>query len=112
MPRLLIERADWLVTPDPSRRIIRDGAVAIDEDRNVLVGKTREVQAAFGADRVLDARGMLVLPGLVDTHVHNTQQLGRGLADDVDVARHLLERLYGYESALTEEDAYWAARLC
>src|SRR5437867_13301005 len=110
--KLLLAGADWLVTLDPSRRIIRDGAVAIDGDRIALVGKTAEVRAAFAADRVLDARGKLVLPGLVDTHVHKTQQLGRGLADAVDVARHLLERLYGYESALTEEDAYWAARLC
>jgi 5-methylthioadenosine/S-adenosylhomocysteine deaminase len=97
---------------DTERRLVRDGAVAIDGDRIVAVGRTADVAPAFSADRVLDARGKLVLPGLIDTHVHNTQQLGRGLADDVDVARHLLERLYGYESALTEDDAYWAARLC
>src|SRR5438093_5321601 len=110
--RLLLAGADWLVTLDPSRRIIRDGAVAIDGDRIALVGKTAEVRAAFAADRVLDVRGKLVLPGLVDTHVHNTQQLGRGLADDVDVPVQLLERLYGYEKEMTPEDAYWAALLC
>jgi 5-methylthioadenosine/S-adenosylhomocysteine deaminase len=112
MPRLLIRDAEWVVTMDADRRIIRDGAIAIDGDRIVAVGKTADVVRAFTADRVLRANGKLVLPGLVDTHVHNTQQLGRGLADECDIPVQLLERLYGYEKEMTPEDAYWAALLC
>lgn len=52
------------------------------------------------------------MPGLIDTHVHNSQQLGRGLADGCDIPIHLLKRLYGYEAHLMEEDAYWAAINC
>ncbi|MEJ0070592.1 MAG: amidohydrolase family protein [Pseudomonadota bacterium] len=44
--------------------------------------------------------------------MHNSQQLGRGLADGCDIPVHLLERLYGYESELMGEDAYWAAVNC
>ena len=112
MGRLLIKDADWVVTVDRDRRIIRDGAIAIQDDRIVEVGKTAEVGRSFRADTTIDARGKLVLPGLIDTHIHNTQQLGRGLADECDIPKHLLERLYGYEKELTDEDAYWAARLC
>jgi 5-methylthioadenosine/S-adenosylhomocysteine deaminase len=112
VPRLLIRDASWLVTMDHDRRIVRDGALAIDGDRIVAVGKTADVARTFTADTTLRADGKLVLPGLIDTHVHNTQQLGRGLADECDIPVQLLERLYGYEKEMTAEDAYWAALLC
>jgi cytosine/adenosine deaminase-related metal-dependent hydrolase len=43
MPRLIISNIDYLVTVDPSRRIIRDGALVIRDGRIVAVGKTAEV---------------------------------------------------------------------
>jgi 5-methylthioadenosine/S-adenosylhomocysteine deaminase len=112
MGTLLIANADWVVTMDRERRILRDGAVAIADDRIVAVGKTAEVARGFAAERTISAAGKLVMPGLIDTHVHNTQQLGRGLADECDVAKHLLERLYGYEKVMNPDDAYLAARAC
>lgn len=112
MARILVHHASWLVTVDPERRIFTDGAIAIDGDRIAGIGKTADVARGFAADDVIDATGMLVLPGLVDTHIHNTQQLGRGLADDCDIPVQLLERLYGYEKVMTTEDALVAARLC
>jgi len=112
MSKTLVRNAGWVVTMDPERRIIADGDVAIEDDRIVAVGKSAEVGKSFRPDREIDAREKLVLPGLVDTHVHNTQQLGRGLADGCDIPMHLLERLYGYEKELMDEDAYWAALCC
>ncbi len=97
---------------DPTRRIVSDGAVAIEGSRIVAVGKTEEIESFFQADKIIDAAGKLVMPGLVDTHVHNSQQLGRGLCDGCDLPVHLFERLYGYEQQLSEEDAYWAAINC
>lgn len=105
MPTILIKNADWLVTMDAERRIITDGALLIENDRVVKIGKTSALKRTR-ADTVIDAAGKLVLPGLIDTHVHNTQQLGRGLADGCDIPLHLLERLYRYEAELMEEDAY------
>jgi 5-methylthioadenosine/S-adenosylhomocysteine deaminase len=110
--RFLIKNADWVVTVDPQRTIYTDGAVAIVDDRIAYVGKSASAPADFVADQVIDGRGLLVMPGFVDTHVHNTQHLGRGLADECDIPKQLLERLYGYESVMTADDAYWAARLC
>ena len=112
MRRVVIRNARWLVTMDPERRILTDGAVGIEDDRIVAVGKTAELTSSFRADKEIDASARLVLPGLIDTHVHNTQQLGRGLADGCDIPMHLLERLYGYEKEIMDDDAYWSALCC
>ena len=104
MSGILIKNAEWVVTMDPERRLIRDGAVAIRDDRIAEVGKSEDIERGFKAEKVIDGAGKLVLPGLIDTHVHNVQQLGRGLADGCDMPVHLLERLYGYEKELMEEE--------
>jgi 5-methylthioadenosine/S-adenosylhomocysteine deaminase len=109
---LRVDGADWLITVDAGRRIIRDGAVAIAGGRVVAVGKTAEVAAAHPAARVLSARGKVVTPGLVDSHIHTTFQLSRGLADEVGSKRFLFERMYPYEAALTPADAWASVRLC
>ena len=81
MPRLIIANIDYLVTVDPSRRIIRDGALVIQDGRTVAVGKTAEFPLQ-PSDDVIDGRGKLALPGVFDTHVHNAQQLGRSCGDE------------------------------
>ena len=109
---ILIRDIDWIVTMDPERRILTKGAIAINGDRITDIGKSDDLAARYTSDKVIDGSGKMALPGLIDTHVHNTQQLGRGLADECDVTKHLLQRLYGYESELMADDAYWAALAC
>lgn len=50
--------------------------------------------------------------GFVNTHVHTSQQLGRGIADDVGLMTWLHERIWPYESNMTEEDSYLSTLLC
>ena len=50
--------------------------------------------------------------GLVNTHVHTSQQLGRGIADDVDLLTWLHDRIWPYESNMTEDDSYISTLLC
>jgi cytosine/adenosine deaminase-related metal-dependent hydrolase len=59
-----------VVTIDPQRRVLEDGAVAIEKDRIVAVGLTREIMAAHQAPLVIDARNKIVMPGLIDGHAH------------------------------------------
>ncbi|MGO4525818.1 amidohydrolase family protein [Microvirga sp. 2MCAF35] len=59
-----------VVTMDPDRRIIENGAVAIDKDRIVAVGTTEEVLAAHQAPTMIDASRKIVMPGLIDGHAH------------------------------------------
>src|SRR3990170_258188 len=112
MADLRVDGADWLLTVDRDRRILRDGAVAVADGRIVAVGKTAEVAAQHPAPRVISARGKVVTPGLVDSHIHTTFQMSRGLADEVGSKRFLFERMYPYEAALDEADALASIRLC
>jgi imidazolonepropionase len=50
--------------------VIADGAIAVAGDRVVAVGPTAEILAAYDGDRVVDATGKVVSPGLVDPHTH------------------------------------------
>ncbi|QFU15661.1 amidohydrolase family protein [Microvirga thermotolerans] len=59
-----------VVTMDPKRRVIEDGAVAIERDRIVAVGTTEEVLAQHRAPTVIDASRKIVMPGLIDGHAH------------------------------------------
>lgn len=60
----------------------------------------------------VDASGMILIPGLVNTHCHTTQQLARGLADDVDLLTWLHERIWPYEVSLSPADVEVSTLIC
>lgn len=102
-----------IVTMDAERRQYNNGALLIQDGRILRVGKSVELLAEFGEEaQCIDLRGRWILPGLINTHVHTSQQLGRGLGDDVDLLTWLHKRIWPYESSLTEEDSYVSTLLC
>ena len=113
MTDIFIRDADWIITVDAQRRIITSGAIAIRDGQIVEIGKTNDLeQQHASARRVIDARGKVILPGLIDGHMHSAFHLSRGLADGVSAQKFLFERMYPYEGLLTEEESYWSAMLC
>lgn len=74
---MLVKHADVVVTMDGSRRELRDAGLFIEGNRIVAVGATHELPTA--ADEVLDLRGHIVMPGLVNTHHHMYQSLTRAV---------------------------------
>src|SRR5437588_3198043 len=111
MSRLVITNIDYVVTVDASRRIIRDGALIIRNGRIVAVGKSHEFAPEAG-DEAIDGRGKLALPGIFDTHVHNSQQLGRSCGDEAySGPERLFRRLWPVEAHMDKGDAICAARL-
>jgi 5-methylthioadenosine/S-adenosylhomocysteine deaminase len=108
---ILIEHGT-VVTVDGERRILADGSVLVDGGRIVQVGPAREVRPPRSPERVIDAREAVVLPGFVDTHVHLSEHLNRGLLpDDVPVDRYLPDWLIPLYSVMTAEDEAHAALL-
>ena len=99
-----------IVTMNEQGQVCTDGNLLFEDDRIVQVGP--EPVEEHACDEVLDLTGKLVLPGLVNTHVHTSQQLARGLADDVDLLTWLHDRIWPYESHMTEEDSYISTLFC
>src|SRR5437016_14589567 len=79
MATLKIDGARFIVTVDPERRIIQDGSILIEGQRIVQVGKATALHHVT-ADRVIDAREMVVTPGLCNNHMHiSYAQATRGI---------------------------------
>jgi 5-methylthioadenosine/S-adenosylhomocysteine deaminase len=112
MRRRLIRNIDWVVTVDGDRRMIADGAIAIDGDRIRAIGKSSSVEREFAAEEFIDGRGLIAVPGLIDTCVASVHQLGRGAGDFCDIPKFMLERTLVYEAALTAQDAATATLAC
>lgn len=108
---LLIADISWLITMDPSRRVIREAAVAVDGGKIVAVGKSVDITARYTAKRSVDGRGTVATPGFVDCHLHSSFQLSRGLADEANAQSFLFDRMYPYEAALEGEDVRVSAML-
>ena len=108
---ILIEHAT-IITVDAGRRILADGSILIDGRDIVEVGPAAAVRPARRPDRVINGRRRVVTPGFVDTHVHLTEHLSRGLMlDDVPVPRYLPDWLLPLYSTVTPEEEQAAARL-
>lgn len=70
-----------VVTMDARRRILTDAAIVVDGGAIAAVGKASHFPSDDAFDSVLDAAGMVALPGLIDAHAHADQSLLRGLGD-------------------------------
>ncbi|MDB5412729.1 MAG: amidohydrolase [Rubritepida sp.] len=100
-----------VITLDAGRRVIPDGAVAMRGGRILAVGPRAEIEAQFPEpDRVLDARGKAVLPGLIDTHAHAGHGLVKTLGNGDFAAWGEACRVI-YSSASPAEFWYAEARL-
>ncbi|XP_030957125.1 uncharacterized protein LOC115979280 isoform X1 [Quercus lobata] len=103
-----------IVTMDPQSRVFRNGGIVIDHDSIKAIGQSSDILRDFSAlaHQIIDLNSQILLPGLINTHVHTSQQLGRGIADDVDLMTWLHGRIWPYESNMTEEDSYISTLLC
>ncbi len=59
-----------VITMDPDRRVIENGAVAVRDGEILAVGAAAELQTDVQADHFVDCSGHIVIPGLVDVHAH------------------------------------------
>ncbi len=97
---------------DSQRRVIRNGAVLIRDGRITEVGRADELRAIPRAEFELEAKGSVVLPGLIDTHVHLAQALLRGCADDTSLIDWLRKFVWPLQGNFEAEDGRSSAKLC
>ncbi len=101
-----------IITMNPAREIITDGALLVEGNRIKAIGKTEELRRGYQGEEIIDAGGKLMIPGLIDTHVHLAQALIRGCADDMALIQWLCERVWVLQGNFTHDDGYTSARLC
>ena len=94
-----------IVTMDEHDSIV-NGDLLIRNGRIESLGKVTDAEAT-----VIDARGCVVLPGFVQTHLHLCQTLFRGAADDLSLIDWLKKRVWPMEAAHTAASIAASARL-
>lgn len=104
----LIVHSGIILTMDPERRVYEDGAIAVAGREIIDVGPTEDVCTTYNADREIDADSGLIIPGLINTHVHVPDILyrsvgkGRGLHDWLfNVKRPIVHSMGSDEHALS-----------
>jgi 5-methylthioadenosine/S-adenosylhomocysteine deaminase len=103
---LLIRNAHVLhVSQDGEESILRNHDVAIEENRIGAVEPNGTIEPGRVGE-IIEADGMVAMPGLINTHSHVPMVIFRGLAEDVSLERWFNEYMWPLESNLQEEDVY------
>jgi len=108
---MLFENAT-IITMNPKREIIANGAVAVTGRDIVEVGKTNDLLEKYPSKKRFNCDGNVLMPGLIDTHVHLAQAMIRGCADDLGLLDWLIKRVWVLQGSYTEEDGAASAALC
>src|ERR1041385_4742863 len=95
-PAALAIRGGTVVTMDPLRTV-SVGDIVVDDDGRIAT--LSEPDGKTPARRSIDATGLIVVPGLVQAHLHLCQTLFRGLAEDKPLLAWLRERIWPLEGA-------------
>lgn len=117
MSTLLLEHAEVLVTMDRDRGEIADGAILVNDRQIQCVGTTSEVRQWLldnkqKADKIIDASGTVILPGLVNCHHHLHQTLTRSIGTAQGLSLFdWLKTLYPIWGKMDSEAVYVSAKL-
>ncbi|HLN57842.1 MAG TPA: amidohydrolase family protein, partial [Thermoanaerobaculia bacterium] len=97
------EPADLLVvnarvlTMDDGFSLFDPGALAVKDGKILAVGPSADLSKRYTTRASFDARGNIVMPGLVNTHTHAAMTLLRGIADDLPLEKWLTEHIFPAE---------------
>ena len=104
MSQILLKNG-YILSMDNQNQVYDGGSVLVEDDKIKAVGRVDESLVSKDAE-IINLNGKYVLPGFVNTHVHTSQQISRGVGDDVDFQTWLHKRMWPFESNMNEEDSY------
>lgn len=108
----LLISGGMVVTMDPEFRIIEDGAIAVDGDTIAAIGKRADLEGKIRAAKTIDARGAIIMPGMINGHMHAAMSLFRGVAEDRALDDWLRNYIFPAEARnVTEDFVLWGTRL-
>ena len=100
----LIVQNGTVVTMNAERRIIENGAIAVQKGEIVAVGTVAEINQKYSSRQIVNAQNKVVIPGLINTHTHVPMTLFRGIADDLDLQEWLTKYIFPAEAKNVTED--------
>jgi 5-methylthioadenosine/S-adenosylhomocysteine deaminase len=115
---IMVKTADILITGgtivtlNEEDLIIVPGALAIDGDTIVALGRPEEILPYYRGRETIDAPSSLVMPGLINGHTHAAMTCFRGIADDMELMEWLNSYIFPAEARnVNPEFAYWGSLL-
>jgi 5-methylthioadenosine/S-adenosylhomocysteine deaminase len=93
-----------VVTLDDRRTVLEDGAVAVDKGRITEIGPSEQLRKRYHGREQFDARGMVVMPGLVNLHFH-ADNFSRGVGELLGLEAWLDTIYYPMLAAMSSDDA-------
>lgn len=102
-----------VITRDNARAIIDNGCIAVEGNKIIQIGTTQNLKGKYTEARFIDAKGKLIMPGFINTHMHYYSTFARGMANDSPPAKKFSDILTGLwwrlDKVLTLEDVYYSA---
>lgn len=102
-----------VITRDNARAIIDNGCIAVEGNKIIEIGTTQDLKGKYNKVRFIDAKGRLIMPGFINTHMHYYSTFARGIANDSPTAKNFVDILTGLwwrlDKVLTLEDVYYSA---
>jgi 5-methylthioadenosine/S-adenosylhomocysteine deaminase len=99
----------WLITMNDQRDVLEKASVYVEKDRIVAIGTREDLERRFRTAEMIDCKGRIVMPGMVNTHTHLFQTLLKGLGDDMVLKKWFVCMTGPSGVHLTPEDAHAAA---
>lgn len=108
----LIIKGGQVITMNLKREILAKGSVVVDGDKIIDIGNDKEISKKYISNQMIDANGMVILPGFINSHTHAIHNLLRGgLSQDRNLYDWLINVLYPGLNQYSGSDAAIAAKL-
>ncbi|MDI7246693.1 MAG: amidohydrolase [Bacillota bacterium] len=108
---ILISGAQVISPGEGQPLVVPKGDIAVAGSAIVFVGPSPAPERFSGAARVIDASGLIAMPGFVNAHTHAAMTLFRGFADDMPLMEWLSQKIWPAEAHLAADDVYWGSML-
>lgn len=101
-----------IISMNKNRTIWQNGAIAIEENKILDIGKSLEILSLYPNAELIDVRENILMPGLINCHVHEAQAMLRGMADDLDLIPLVMDRFWPLQAQYKEKEGLISAKLC
>lgn len=101
-----------IITMDPQRRIIPQGAVVVQGNLIAALGTSTDIMKQYKATQIIDAQNSAILPGFINGHVHAAMTLFRGVTENLSLNEWLQNYILPLEHKyVTPDFVYWGTVL-